>query len=268
MYMKTVLITGANRGIGLEICKQLDKNNCQIILCSRDLKKGEKASENFSKNVIIRQLDVTSEKSVKELYFDINKQFGKLDVLINNAGLGTNAQESIITVKSKQFIKSNFRFIYRMIKKAQPQLKKSNFFNENIGVSSVSLSRVKYLMDTNLYGSWMMIQNFIPLLEKSNSAQIINVSSGMGALENMTGLYPGYSMSKASLNMLTLMFSKELETKNIKVNAVCPGWVKTEMGGPNAPKTVSEGADTIVWLALQNQEHKGKFFRDREIIKW
>jgi len=94
------------------------------------------------------------------------------------------------------------------------------------------------------------------------------VSSGRGELKGLSGDYPGYSLSKASLNALTIMFSNELKSKGIKVNAMCPGWVKTDMGGPNAPRDVSQGADTAVWLATETEIPTGKFFRDRKEIDW
>jgi len=106
------------------------------------------------------------------------------------------------------------------------------------------------------------------LLQKSDDPRIINVSSEMGALHNLSGRYPGYSLSKASLNALTIMFSNELKKTGIKVNAVCPGWVKTDMGGPDAPRTVGEGADTIVWLATVPETDSGRLYRDRKVIPW
>jgi NAD(P)-dependent dehydrogenase (short-subunit alcohol dehydrogenase family) len=113
-----------------------------------------------------------------------------------------------------------------------------------------------------------MIQVFIPLLLKSEDGSIINMSSGMGELNSLSGNYPGYSLSKSSLNALTIMFANELKDKGIKVNAMCPGWVKTDMGGPNATRHVSQGADTAVWLTTEKVIPTGKFFRDREEISW
>jgi NAD(P)-dependent dehydrogenase (short-subunit alcohol dehydrogenase family) len=151
---------------------------------------------------------------------------------------------------------------------AMPLLRKSGLASKKEGVSEVSISSVKKIMDTNFYGAWRMIQVFKPLLLQSDNARIINVSSGMGELGNLTGLYPGYSLSKASLNALTIMFSNELKDASIKVNAMCPGWVKTDMGGANAPREVSQGADTAVWLATEPNIPSGKFFKDRQIINW
>jgi NAD(P)-dependent dehydrogenase (short-subunit alcohol dehydrogenase family) len=113
-----------------------------------------------------------------------------------------------------------------------------------------------------------MIQVFLPLLEKGDGPRIINISSGMGELASLTGELPAYSLSKASLNALTIMFSNELKKKGIKVNAMCPGWVRTDMGGPNAPRPVEQGADTAVWLATEAHIPTGKFFQDRKEISW
>ena len=133
---------------------------------------------------------------------------------------------------------------------------------------NISLESVKYIMETNFYGAWRMIQVFIPLLLKSDDGRVINMSSGLGELKSLSGEYPGYSLSKSSLNALTIMFSNELKKTGIKVNAMCPGWVKTDMGGPNAPRNVTEGADTAVWLATEKEIPSGKFFRDRKEINW
>jgi NAD(P)-dependent dehydrogenase (short-subunit alcohol dehydrogenase family) len=123
-------------------------------------------------------------------------------------------------------------------------------------------------METNLYGAWRMIQVFVPLLEKSDDARIINISSGLGELGSLTGEYPAYSASKAALNAMTIMFASELKKSVIRVNAVCPGWVKTDMGGTDAPLEVAQGADTAVWLATEPGIPTGRFFRERKEISW
>lgn len=266
--MKIVLITGANRGIGLEIARQLDEKGCKVILCSRDLSKGLKAAINLSNNVIVKQLDVTNDESISKLNHFVSSEFGKLDVLINNAGIGANMQENNILSSTKQKIKNKFGIIYRFLKILKPMLKNSKLLNRNIKVQDTSIDRVKRIMDTNFYGPWRMINSFIPLLKKSKNGKIINISSEMGSLSKLTGIYPGYSLSKNSLNAITIMFSNELKNYNISVNAVCPGWVKTEMGGPDAPLSVFEGADTPVWLTLNDDIPTGKFFKERQIINW
>lgn len=266
--MKIALVTGGNRGIGFEICRILDSLEWKVILCSRNLSKGQKAALMLGRNVIVRQLDVTNETSIENLYHFISKEIGRIDVLINNAGVGAHAQESKLISGIKQKIKEHFRGIYRVAKKFQPYLNSDQLFAENITAQHISIPKVKAIMDTNFYGPWRMIQICIPLLLKSRDPRIINVSSEMGALHNLSGLYPGYSLSKTLLNVLTIMFSNELKNRGIKVNAVCPGWVQTDMGGPEAPRTVREGADTVIWLATVPEIESGKFYKDRQEIHW
>jgi NAD(P)-dependent dehydrogenase (short-subunit alcohol dehydrogenase family) len=266
--MKTVLVTGGNRGIGFEICRQLDEKGFQVILGSRNLNNGVKESETLSKNVIVKQLDVTNEISIKRLFEFVKSDIGKLDVLVNNAGLGANANENFILSGMKKSLKRNFHGFYQVVKNVNSRINKVELFSQTERASYISLLGVKRIMDTNFYGAWRMIQVFIPLLTNSDDGRIINVSSGMGELNSLTGLYPGYSLSKSSLNALTILFSNALKESGIKVNAMCPGWVKTEMGGPDAPRTVCEGADTVVWLATENEIPSGKFFRDRHEINW
>jgi NAD(P)-dependent dehydrogenase (short-subunit alcohol dehydrogenase family) len=191
-------------------------------------------------------------------------------VLINNAGVGSKSEinENAVILGVKNAIGKNFHGIWKMAKNIAPVIKKTGMIQPGRSASDIQLDRVKYIMETNFYGAWRMIQVFLPLLLKSEDARIINISSGSGALTNLTGEYPGYSLSKASLNSLTIMFANELRDKGIRVNAVCPGWVKTDMGGPDAPLQVSQGADTAVWLATEMNIPTGKFLRDRIEINW
>jgi NAD(P)-dependent dehydrogenase (short-subunit alcohol dehydrogenase family) len=266
--MNTVIVTGGNRGIGLEICRQLDVLGYRVILCSRDFDKGIKASCHLSKNVIVKQLDVTDEKSIITLLEFVKKEYGKLDVLINNAGIGASSFKSSTISDITDKIKTNFHGIYQVVKKVNPLMEKLEISPKRESTATASLIAVKKIMDVNFFGPWRMTQVFIPLLLKSTQGRIINISSGMGELKSLTGFLPGYSLSKSSLNALTIMFSNELNEKGIKVNAICPGWVKTDMGGPDAPRSVNEGADTAVWLATKKKIPTGKFFRDRQEINW
>ena len=268
--MKIVLVTGGNRGIGLEICRQLDGLGHTVILGSRDLEKGQEAAGSFSENVIVKQLDVTNEESIRNLSEFVKTNFGKLDVLINNAGIGTNheSHENSVLTGIKRNIKANFHVVWRMLKTVAPVFKKAGIVSSGKGAKNVSLAGVRNIMEVNFYGPWQMIQVFIPLLVKSEEGRIINMSSGLGELKSLSGDYPGYSISKSSLNALTIMISNELKSTGIKVNAMCPGWVRTDMGGPDAPRHVSQGADTAVWLATEKEISTGKFFRDRKEISW
>ena len=265
--MKTILVTGGNRGIGLEICRQLDKHGHTVIMGSRDLQRGLKAAGSLGSNVIVKQLDVTDEESIGSLVKFVKAEFGNLDVLINNAGLGSNPG-NVVSGKAKKFLNKNFHGGWRLAKVLIQSLRKNGIVARQKGAEDISLGTVKTIMETNFYGPWRMISAFLPLLLKSDDGRIINMSSGMGELKKLTGISPGYSLSKSSLNALTIMFSNELKEKGINVNAMCPGWVRTDMGGRDAPRNVAEGADTAVWLATEKEIPTGKFFRDRKEIDW
>jgi NAD(P)-dependent dehydrogenase (short-subunit alcohol dehydrogenase family) len=225
---KIVLVTGANRGIGFEICKQLAIRNHTVILTSRDEEKGRKAATELKGKVVFHKLDVTSQASVDELCHFVKDEFNRLDVLINNAGI----------------------------------------VMKNTDLALTDIEDIKINMETNFYGPMRMNKTFLPLLQKGDDPRIINVSSGMGALASLTGGYAGYRLSKSGLNAQTILLSYDIKRTGIKVFAMCPGWVKTDMGGTAAPRPVHIGADTAVWLALENEGISGKFYRDRKIIPW
>lgn len=266
--MKTALVTGGNRGIGLEIAKQLDQKGFQVIIGCRDIEQGAKAIKGLSDRMFVTWLDVTESESAPLVYKKINQEFGVLDVLINNAGIGEYPRPSGVLSTIKNLTQEYTPGIISVAKDVVKFLQGKDYVYEKHSASNVEIDHVKKIMETNLFGVWRVTQTMIPLLKKSNDPRIINISSGMGELMNLTGHYPAYSISKASLNALTIMFAKELEKDNIKVNAMCPGWVKTEMGGPKAPRTVQEGADTAVWLATEPEIPTGQFFKDRTIVNW
>ncbi len=268
--MKTILVTGANRGIGLEICRQLAQSGHRVILTSRDEVRGKEAAASIKGTVIAKQLDVTNELSVQRLYKELNSIYGTMDVLINNAGVGTDSElyRHNRYERAKLFVKSHLSIAYTSIRNLMPIAKKAGITGKRPGALDIDISSVKNIMETNLYGPWRLIQAFTPMLEKSNDGQIINISSGMGSYSQLSGYYSGYSLSKYSLNALTIMLTNELSYKGIRINAMCPGWVKTRMGGPNAPLNVSEGADTAVWLVNLDGSTTGKFFRRRKEIEW
>lgn len=224
---KVILVTGGNRGIGLEICRQLSKEGHKVIMGSRKYNNGLARKEEFGLDVDVQQLNVRKEKQIIELLNYITEAYGHLDVLINNAGIYTS----------------------------------------NSGALYADMKNVRKTMKTNFFAPWRLIQAFYPLLKKSNDPRIINMSSTMGALEELSGNYAAYRISKSSLNALTILMANELGTP-VKVNAMCPGWVRTDMGGPDASRTVEEGADTAVWLALSPDIPHGKFVRDRKVIPW
>jgi|ERR1700752_782303 len=221
------IVTGANRGIGLAVVKQLAQEGFSVLLGSRELEKGTQAAAPLVKrglNVIPVQLDVTDATSVETVKSEVEHRFGKLDVLINNAGILYDSWERAI---------------------------------------DADFNTVREAFETNTIGAWRMAQAFIPLLRKSRHGRIVNVSSESGSLPTIDGTTPAYSISKVALNALTLMLAAELRSSGILVNSVCPGWVATEMGGSNAPRSVEEGAASVVWAAtLPDNGPTGGFYRD------
>ena len=232
MKDQIALITGANRGIGYAVAKGLLQKGITTIITSRNEKSGANALDQLSNygNPEFLALDVTDKASISGAVKAVEKQFGKLDILINNAGINYDTYHNVI---------------------------------------SANLKDVHDTLETNLFGAWRMIQLFLPLIEKSKFGRIVNVSSGAGSLNSQTGGTPGYSLSKLALNGLTIQFANQLQQKGILVNSVCPGWVRTDMGGKGAPRSPEQGADTIIWASLfDTNGPTGKFFRDRREIKY
>jgi NAD(P)-dependent dehydrogenase (short-subunit alcohol dehydrogenase family) len=232
---RIAVVTGANRGLGLETCRQLAQQGYQVILTSRDAVKGEAAAASLQQQgltVTFHPLEVTDPDSVAALANFLQQQFHRLDVLVNNAGI------------------------------LPDPMNHSSVFEANIDT-------VRQAMETNVYGALRLCQALVPLMKANGYGRIVNVSSGMGQLSEMNGGYPAYRFSKTALNALTRILADELQGTNILVNSVCPGWVRTDMGGPSAPRLVEQGADTIVWLAtLPDGSASGGFYRDRQPIPW
>jgi NAD(P)-dependent dehydrogenase (short-subunit alcohol dehydrogenase family) len=230
---RVALVSGANRGIGLEVVRQLAMRGFTTILGARDMQKGEEAASPFNQSglkVIPTQLDITEQQSIEAAKHLVEERFGKLDVLVYNAAI---------------------------------------LYDEWQRAENANLETVREAFETNTLGAWLMCQAFIPLLRKSSHARIVNVSSESGSLSVMGGGTPAYSVSKAALNALTRMLADELRASHIVVNSVCPGWVATEMGGSDAPRTVEEGAASIMWAAtLPDDGPTGGFFRDGEPLAW
>jgi len=227
------LVTGGNRGIGLETCRQLAARGLNVILASRDPDRGAAAVEALAQEgltLIQHTLDVTRPEEIEAALEFVQSTCGRLEVLVNNAGIYLDQQASLL---------------------------------------DLDLADVRLTMETNFYGPLRLCRAFAPLMRRQQYGRIVNVSSGYGALSEMGAGAPAYSISKAALNALTCILADELRGGDIKVNAACPGWVHTQMGGPEAPRTPAEGADTIVWLAtLPARGPSGGFFRDRRRIPW
>lgn len=226
------LVTGANRGLGLETCRQLAKKGISVILTSRDPRKGREAQEKLRKENLetdFHQCDVTNEKSIEKLKIFVETKYKKLDILINNAG---------ILIDRRSFFETDF-----------------DIFRKT--------------METNFFGPLRICRSLVPLMFPHNYGRIVNVSSGLGQLKYMGNAHPAYSMSKAAVNAITKIIAAELKGMNIKINSLCPGWVRTDMGGPQADRSVEKGVETIIWLALlPDNGPTGKFFRDKKEIPW
>ncbi|HKH77645.1 MAG TPA: SDR family oxidoreductase [Rubrobacteraceae bacterium] len=227
---RVALVSGGNRGIGLEIVRQLAERGLTVVLGSRDGEQGRAAAAGLSGGVVVRQLDVADPESVDRLSHSVEEEFGRLDVLVNNAGITNDEGQR--------------------------------------GVDA-DLERVREALETNLLGAWRLCEAAIPFMRRIGYGRIVNISTGMAALEDMGGGSPGYRVSKTGLNALTRILASELCGSGILVNSVCPGWVQTDMGGSRAPRPVEEGAEGAVWAAtLPNTGPTGGFFRDQRPVPW
>jgi NAD(P)-dependent dehydrogenase (short-subunit alcohol dehydrogenase family) len=232
---KVAVVTGANRGIGFEIARQLARQaGIRVVLTARDEIKATTAAGKLHAEGLeadARALDVTSDTSVKALSGWIEKQHGRCDILVNNAGVMLDPRGSRVLDSKAQTYRDT--------------------------------------LETNLLGPLRLIQALAPLMKKNRYGRIVNLSSGQGQLADMGVGTPAYRVSKTALNALTRTLAADLQGSGVLVNAMCPGWVKTDMGGPSAPRTVEQGAETAIWLAtLPDGGPAGGFFRDRKAIPW
>ena len=220
------LVTGANRGIGFEVARQLAGKGFEVLLGARDAGEGQAAAERLGATWL--PLDVAEPESVREAAGWARAEHGRLQVLVNNAGV---------------------------------------LLDEDRGVLDLDEAGLLATLQVNLLGAWRVAAAFTPMMAKGG--RVVNISSGAGQLSSMGAWAPAYSVSKAALNALTIQLSQALKPRGIAVNAVCPGWVKTRMGGSGASKSVEDGADTPVWLATEAPAAlTGRFFRDRREIPW
>ena len=227
------LVTGANRGMGLETCRALAQRGYQVILTSRDQQLGQQATQPFVQqglSVTSFALDVTNEGSIQHLQRVLEERFGGVDVLVNNAAIYPDKGRSVLEVEPETFHAT---------------------------------------METNFYGPLLLCQAWVPGMITRGYGRVVNVSSRAGQLSAMGDFAPAYSASKAAINALTRMVADAARGSNVLVNAVDPGWVRTRMGGPAASRSVEQGTDTIVWLAtLPDGGPTGGFFHDRQPLPW
>jgi NAD(P)-dependent dehydrogenase (short-subunit alcohol dehydrogenase family) len=229
---RVALVSGANRGLGFEVARQLSEYGMTVLLGARDLDKGLHAARKLADTpgeVIAVQLDVTRQDQVDSLARWIEITYGRLDVLVNNAG---------------------------------------GHYDHDAQPSHADLAPALDAMQTHLFGTWRLCSALLPLMRRHGYGRIVNVSSGCGASGSNSGHCVAYRTSKSALNAYTRTLAAELDGSGIVVNAVCPGWVATELGGPGG-RPVSVGAAGIVWAAsLPTPAPTGRFFRDGEAIPW
>jgi len=238
MYSKVAVVTGANRGLGHALTVALAEDGYKVFMIGRNKIEIDNASAKLQEqglNVEGFEADVSKARHITALSSYVQSQFDHLDILINNAGViiepgGLESQVTCFTVN--------------------PEI-------------------VEEAYSINAVGSLRMVQAFYDLMKKARQPRIVNVSSAMGTLSEMKGGWPAYRMSKAAMNAMTGILAAELEDTRIKVNSVCPGWVKTDMGGPNATRTIEEGIAGILWAAkLPPDGPTGGFFKDGKPIPW
>jgi NAD(P)-dependent dehydrogenase (short-subunit alcohol dehydrogenase family) len=226
------IVTGGNRGIGYEICKELARVGCKVVLTCRNDAEGRRALSklNSGDKIVFHKLDVTDTNEIELLRNWIVATYGRLDILINNAGV---------------------------------------YLDEGVSVFDVDEKIMRDTLEVNFYGAFHMCRTFVPLMRKNGYGRIVNVSSGYGAMSEMGEKVAAYRISKVALNALTLIMAQELRDSNIKVNAVCPSWVSTEMGGTMAPVTPEAAAKDIVHFAILGKSGQtGGFFRYKKPIPW
>ena len=234
------LITGANKGIGLEIARQLGAQGITVLIGARDQKRGSEAAEKLqAENIDAHavQLDVTNQQSIDAAANYIESEFGKLDILVNNAGIAI----------------------------------------DNAPPSQLDLEILRRTYDTNFFGVFAVTKAMLPLLHKSQAGRIVNTSSGLGSLTQNSDpnyeyaqiKYLAYNSSKTALNAMTVQFAHELKDTPIKVNSADPGYVATDINNNNGTRTVQQGASTPVRLAtLPADGPTGSYFDDNGVVPW
>jgi NAD(P)-dependent dehydrogenase (short-subunit alcohol dehydrogenase family) len=227
---KIACVTGANKGIGFEIARQLLERDFYVVLTARNRDAGERAISQLGAGACFLPLDVSDDVSIERAAKEFGVNHDRLDALVNNAGIYPDAGFNVLTISREQLIAT---------------------------------------FQTNTFGPLRVVQAFLPYLRKTGSGRVINISSGFGELHGLSAEVPSYCLSKLALNGVTLMLHQKLRPEGIPVNSVCPGWVRTDMGGPGAPRSVEQGADTAVWLATEARRSlSGRFFRNRKEIPW
>ena len=229
---RVAVVTGANRGIGFEVCRQLGRLGVRVVLGSRNVARGaeaEAALRSEGLDVIAHQLEVTDQQSVDAFAAWLEAEYGQLDVLINNAGIMPNKKR----------------------------------------VLEATLDEVEAMWQVNLIGVWRTTLALLPLMQRGGWGRIVNVSSEAGSIARVNAVATAYRVSKAALNVFTKSLAEELRPQGILANAVCPGWVASDMGGPEATRTLEQGAASILWaVTLADDGPSGGFYQDGKTLPW
>ena len=231
---RIAVVTGGNKGIGFEICRQLARRGVNVVLTARSPRRGTQAARTLQReglNVIFHALDVTAPEQIRALARYMETAHGRCDVLVNNAGIALDRySQSVLDTPARLF---------------------------------------QDTLETNFYGPLRLCQALMPMMFRRRYGRVVNLASGMGQLEDMQDGSAAYRVSKTALNALTRMAAAAAGNRNVLVNSMCPGWVRTDMGGPDAARGVEKGAETARWLAtLPDGGPTGGFFRDRKRIPW
>ncbi|EQA44881.1 NAD(P)H-binding protein, PF13460 family [Leptospira broomii serovar Hurstbridge str. 5399] len=232
MSKQIAIVTGASRGIGKQVSKELAASGVHVLCCSRkssDSAKTVNEIEEKGGSGEAWELDVADPNSIQKFLKEVLKKHSKIDILVNNAGI----------------------------------------YLDSGNIETSSLQNLNKTLETNLIGPYLLAKEILPVMKRNKFGRIVNVSSGLGQLSDMGPGYAAYRISKAGLNALTKILDSEAGSGNIKVNSICPGWVRTDMGGAGATRSIEQGAETIVWAALLADDGpRGKFLRDKKEIPW
>jgi NAD(P)-dependent dehydrogenase (short-subunit alcohol dehydrogenase family) len=230
---RVAVVTGANRGMGLETCRALLRLGLRVVMTGRDEEDIQRARAGFKDaeaNLIAVRMDVTDPESIRAAHRVIVSEMDRVDVLVNNAAILLHESSSVLSIPAEGF---------------------------------------QQTFDTNLFGVIEVCRAIVPSMAERRYGRVVNVSSGAGQLARMSTYAPAYSMSKAALNALTRILAATYRGRGVLANAVDPGWVRTDMGGRSAPRSLAQGVDTTVWLAtLPDDGPTGGFFHDRRPVDW
>lgn len=234
---KIAIVTGANRGLGLALSEALAQRGFKVLMAMRNPDKTQKVMNALTMkglDVVPMKLDVSQEKSINDFVELIKREYGFVDVLVNNAGILIDSEDG-----------------------------------GNSSLFKTKAATIQKTFTTNTLGPFLLTQKIFPLMKQEGYGRIVNVSSGMAQLSEKQSASASYRLSKAALNMVTNLFASEVQGEDICVNSVSPGWVRTDMGGPNADRSVEQGIKGLLWAAtLPKGGPNGGFFRDGEILSW